>query len=521
VNEDTFAIGHTRLRDVHRNGPKPVFRLFLADGKCIEATADHRFFFQGGWRTLAEETGLRLTGDLAVWRAGDYFLHVNGQEVEVPALYQNKAWLNHRYNVEKSKIQDIAEECGVSYHTIRKWLREHNIQHEKGGRSKAPWNHGARYRLGPRVVSDSWRIANLRARAGSASNFWRGGVTADRANIGRWTTQVAPRLHARNHWTCQLCGQRSGELRAHHIVPVWAEAALALSEQNLTTLCALCHRQVHLNELAYVEKLGGPPVKADWKKRPRVAWNKLTKTRLVRLEAITYVGIKETYDLEVEGPFHNFIANGIVTHNSVNEYSTRYSMAIDAAQRTLPHAWRKQAENNRQGSSGVLDAGAGAAFTKQEEELQEYARAVYQERLAAGIAREQARKDLPLATYTEAYWKIDLHNLLHFLSLRMEAHAQLEIRTYAETIGREIVARWVPLAWEAFVDYRLSALSLSRLESDILAALGAGDPARAVELATAAGWLARGDGGALKRHREREECEEKLGRLGHRPPWAS
>lgn len=204
---------------------------------------------------------------------------------------------------------------------------------------------------------------------------------------------------------------------------------------------------------------------------------------------------------------------------SVNETSTRYSIAIDAAQRTLPHAWRKQAESNRQGSSGVLDAGAGAAFTKQEEELQQHARAVYQERLAAGIAREQARKDLPLSTYTEAYWKIDLHNLLHFLSLRLEAHAQLEIRSYAETIGREIVARWVPLAWEAFVDYRLSALSLSRLESEILAALGAGEPARAVELATAAGWLARGDGGGLKRHREREECEEKLERLGHRPPW--
>ncbi len=204
---------------------------------------------------------------------------------------------------------------------------------------------------------------------------------------------------------------------------------------------------------------------------------------------------------------------------SVNEYSTRYSVAIDAAQRTAPHAWRTQAEGNRQGSEGTLDAGAGAAFSRQEEELQAHARAVYAERLAAGVAREQARKDLPLATYTEAYWKIDLHNLLHFLALRMDAHAQLEIRTYADIIGREIVARWVPLTWEAFLDYRLGATSLSRLESAIAAALGRGEPDAALALARAAGWLERTAAGELKRHRERAECEEKLAGLGITVPW--
>ncbi len=204
---------------------------------------------------------------------------------------------------------------------------------------------------------------------------------------------------------------------------------------------------------------------------------------------------------------------------SVNEYSTRYSIAIDAAQRTPPHAWRLQAEGNRQGSEGALGAGAGAAFTKREEELQALAREVYRERLAAGVAREQARKDLPLSTYTEAYWKIDLHNLLHFLALRMDPHAQAEIRAYAETIGREVVARWVPIAWEAFLDFRLGALALSRLEGEVVAALGRGEPAAAVAVAQAAGWLARGEDGALRRHRERAECEEKLARLAMRPPW--
>ena len=84
---------------------------------------------------------------------------------------------------------------------------------------------------------------------------------------------------------------------------------------------------------------------------------------------------------------------------------------------------------------------------------------------------------LPLSTYTEAYWKIDLHNLLHFLNLRMDAHAQPEIRAYATTIGSEIVAKWVPIAWEAFLDYRRHALQLSKAEIEIIRAIVSGTPA--------------------------------------------
>ena len=124
---------------------------------------------------------------------------------------------------------------------------------------------------------------------------------------------------------------------------------------------------------------------------------------------------------------------------NINEYSTRYSLAIDSMQATGNDGWRSQASTNRQGSDGFLANNDGHPLTQSEQELQSLARRVYEERLQAGIAREQARKDLPLSTYTEAYWKIDLHNLLHFLALRMDSHAQLEIRQYAETIGNKIV----------------------------------------------------------------------------------
>ncbi|MBD3222747.1 FAD-dependent thymidylate synthase [bacterium] len=205
---------------------------------------------------------------------------------------------------------------------------------------------------------------------------------------------------------------------------------------------------------------------------------------------------------------------------SVNETSTRYSIAIDAAQRTAPDQWRQQARSNRQGSEGELGPDAGRTLSEEEAGLQDHARRVYLGRLERGVAREQARKDLPLCTYTEAYWKIDLHNLLHFLALRMDPHAQQEIRDYARVIGEEITARWVPLVWEAFADYRLGALGLSRLDRAVLAALGRGDADAAVEVAREAGWLEiSAKTGGLKRHRERTEFEAKAAELGITPPW--
>jgi thymidylate synthase (FAD) len=204
---------------------------------------------------------------------------------------------------------------------------------------------------------------------------------------------------------------------------------------------------------------------------------------------------------------------------NVNEYSTRYSVAIDAAQRTIPDEWRAQSRASRQGSTGRLPPALGKSLSADERRLQKNAREVYEARIAAGVAREQARKDLPLSTYTEAYWKIDLHNLLHFLNLRMDVHAQEEIRAYATIIGEEIVAKWVPVAWEAFLDYRRHALQLSRIDAEIIGALVSNAPERARSLAVTNGLLNPGKDGSLAPNRERAELEAKLRTFGLKPPW--
>jgi thymidylate synthase (FAD) len=202
---------------------------------------------------------------------------------------------------------------------------------------------------------------------------------------------------------------------------------------------------------------------------------------------------------------------------SVNEYSTRYSEAIDSAQGTVATAWRGQAVQNRQGSDQALPADIGQRLTAEEQALQEQSRRVYEARLEIGVAREQARKDLPLSTYTEAYWKVDLHNLLHFLALRMDAHAQEEIRLYATAIGTQIIQPLFPVVWEAFEDYRLGGATLSRLETGVIQRLtGQGAANGAAPPYTEADFLAVQDKTwrDLTRSRERDECREKLIGLG-------
>ncbi len=99
----------------------------------------------------------------------------------------------------------------------------------------------------------------------------------------------------------------------------------------------------------------------------------------------------------------------------------------------------------------------------------------------------------------------------------MDSHAQYEIRKYAETIGYEIVAKWCPIAWEAFLDYRVNSSHLTRLEMEVLLAVTQNDNTKAVELAKKFGWIK--EDGSMKKNREREEVEEKFKKMGIKLPW--
>ena len=169
-----------------------------------------------------------------------------------------------------------------------------------------------------------------------------------------------------------------------------------------------------------------------------------------------------------------FVARQWIRHRTanVNEYSARYSILDREFYLPAPEHLAAQSVSNRQGRGDVL-AGAEAAqvldllredatrcYDHYAEMLNEDETGAPRDPSRQGLARELARMNLTLNAYTQWYWKIDLHNLLHFLSLRADAHAQYEIRAYAEVMLRTVEA-WVPLAFEAFRDYRLGAVTLS------------------------------------------------------------
>ncbi len=174
----------------------------------------------------------------------------------------------------------------------------------------------------------------------------------------------------------------------------------------------------------------------------------------------------------VEFKFHHvmpiFIARQWIRHRTanVNEYSARYSIMRDRFYRPSTEYIRKQSMTNRQGRDELLDSATAEEFLAYLDKT-EALYADYQRLTDKGVAREIARIGLPVSVYTEWYWKIDLHNLLHFLSLRMDPHAQQEIRDYA-TAMYELVKPIVPIAAEAFMDYNHEAMHLTRLEIEAI-----------------------------------------------------
>ena len=177
-----------------------------------------------------------------------------------------------------------------------------------------------------------------------------------------------------------------------------------------------------------------------------------------------------------------FVARQWIRHRTanVNEYSGRYSLLDKEFYLPKPEDLGLQSSGNRQGRGEAVSAKRAAEILKLLKEDSERAYEHYLDFMGLsketgpeegkegaappeGLARELARMNLNLAYYTQWYWKIDLHNLLHFLSLRMDPHAQMEIRVFADAMG-EFVKRWVPLTWEAFEDYRLHGAAFSRQE---------------------------------------------------------
>lgn len=182
-----------------------------------------------------------------------------------------------------------------------------------------------------------------------------------------------------------------------------------------------------------------------------------------------------------------FVARQWIRHRtaSVNEYSARYSVVDDEFYIPEPEHLASQSKSNRQGRDSVLEGEEASRILDLLKEdaarnFSHYSWMLNDESSddfdpgRKGLSRELARMNLTLNTYTQWYWKIDLHNLFHFLRLRADPHAQYEIRAYADLI-MDLLGRWVPVSHEAFLDYRLGAVTLSRAAVTIVKRMIAGE----------------------------------------------
>lgn len=207
-----------------------------------------------------------------------------------------------------------------------------------------------------------------------------------------------------------------------------------------------------------------------------------------------------------------FVARQWIRHRTanVNEYSARYSILDREFYIPAPEHLAAQSSSNRQGRGAVLPPGDAEVVL---DILREDATRNFDHYYAMlnedadgnkigpgdGLARELARMNLTLNTYTQWYWKVNLHNLFHFLSLRADAHAQYEIRAYADIMLRHVMA-WVPMAYQAFLDYRMGAVTLSAQMLSVVKRMMAGSE-----------WVEQANSGLTQR-----EWSELMAMLGAR-----
>jgi len=404
VDEATGEVTHTNIVGIWESGCKPIYRVEMESGAWAKMSEDHRCLTPCGWKKLRE-----ISHHIpALDKRFDFELEQdNNAEIMIIGPGRDTGVVP-RFN----PIDDSTE----TWKPVVGWENHYE-------------------------VSDQGRVRRIVGGRGSRS-------------FGRCKTLTPFHGHAR------VSLNRPGEQVTKQVHQLVMDAFVGP--------CPTGHECIHgdgngLNNRLDNLRWGTPIRNAQDRVRDGATTRLMVRPeKIVKIERLPD---EMTYDLEVSGP-HNFSANGLVVHNSINEYSARYSIMPPKFYRPEIDGVRAQSGSNRQGSDGAVDVGTAQDFLDFLDRC-EALYPEYEQLVERGVSREQARVGLPLSMYTEWYWKCDLHNIMHFLSLRMDEHAQQEIRDYADSMFA-LIRPLVPLTAEAFIDYRLEGLHLTRLELEAI-----------------------------------------------------
>ena len=423
-DEITGKLTTAHIKDVFKTGNKDIFEITLEDGKKIKTTKEHKFLTESGFKSLEHIIGLQMINERAVMTNKNSVIGTNG----IP-LYQDKNWLKKMKNDSIFKgggIPWIVNETGYNYNTIRKWIRRFNLQYSKKEITiiSPVWNKGlSGYKTKPHSIETRRKMQKSAKARGENHNWYRGGNSKHREPLD--TIDVST-FRSMNNNACSNCKTTKHPIDIHHIVPVSVDNTKQHDMNNWKLLCRTCHIEHHKKE-----NYTGWQNMAALKRK-----NNGYTVRWQKIKSIEYIGKEETYDLEIEHSSHNYIANGIIVHNS-----QRYADASQLGFTTREA--RLQDSKNRQNSIEVNDAELQKTWKMKQDQLIHEAKLTYKWALDNGIAKEQARSILPEGnTNSRLYMAGSLRSWIHYCQLRMSKGTQKEHREVAEDCWKILCSRF-------------------------------------------------------------------------------
>jgi thymidylate synthase (FAD) len=429
MNENTGRLEISNIKDIWKSGKKDVYKVTLRNGKEIICSDKHPVFTKSrGYQSIND--GL-MVGDLVA---------CNGVSIEV----KGNPWTFSKFfdGSENFTRKKFAAAKGIKYELCKKWgyvfnavfKTDENKDFKKGNQ---PWNSGIAGTYSLNISEEGAKGRAAAIKRGEECHFWRGGVSSDREKIGVWTTRNAPKVHEKFNYTCQKCSGK-GKLHAHHVVPVCQDKSKAFDFNNLVSICDVCHKEIHSsleNEMEFAKQFTSSDVAFSYDNRLN---KKVSSAKMVYYSdviSIEYLDKRECYDIEVEGEFKNFIANGIVTHNSA-----RYK-ELKEDKYYLPEDWINIYPSQDIGPKDCPWATTEQSWVDILEEYTKIGNELYHKclsdltpTLGRKRAKESARFFKTYNSQIQADIKFNMRSFANFLKLRRSEHAQKEIREIADNM---------------------------------------------------------------------------------------